>query len=112
MIDYSIVLRSIRPGSQWSLGDCFDYSSLDWHDHSEPPTLNECHDKWEDIHYEHLMSSIRVTRNHLLDISDWTQISDSSVDAKAWRSYRQALRDLPATIADPTQPIEWPEPPK
>ena len=56
--------------------------------------------------------TIRLERNMLLAASDWTQASDAPVDAKAWAKYRQALRDLPETIKDPTAEIKWPDPPK
>lgn len=36
----------------------------------------------------------RRTRNSLLTESDWTQIADAPVDASAWTTYRQALRDI------------------
>lgn len=55
---------------------------------------------------------IRRDRDTLLTASDWTQNPDAPVDAKAWAAYRQALRDLPATIKDPTADVAWPEPPK
>lgn len=56
--------------------------------------------------------NIRVERNRVLAGCDWTQATDAPVDAKAWAAYRQALRDLPATIKDPTQPVDWPTPPE
>jgi hypothetical protein len=59
-----------------------------------------------------LWDQIRSGRNALLAASDWTQTADAPVDAKAWAAYRQALRDLPKTIKDPTAEIKWPEPPK
>jgi hypothetical protein len=37
---------------------------------------------------------IRNTRNQLLSDSDWTQIGDAPVNATAWATYRQALRDI------------------
>jgi len=37
---------------------------------------------------------IRNKRNHLLSDSDWTQIGDAPVNATAWATYRQALRDI------------------
>ena len=37
---------------------------------------------------------IRNKRNQLLSDSDWTQIADAPVDATAWATYRQALRDI------------------
>ena len=37
---------------------------------------------------------IRNTRNQLLSDSDWTQIADAPVNATAWATYRQDLRDI------------------
>lgn len=56
-------------------------------------------------------NDLRNQRDALLAASDWTQTADAPVDTKAWAAYRQALRDLPATIKDPTRPIDWPTPP-
>ena len=39
-------------------------------------------------------SSNRSTRDSLLSDSDWTQVADAPVDATAWATYRQALRDI------------------
>ena len=42
----------------------------------------------------------RWERDRLLTISDWTQANDtnlSSAKVTAWKTYRQELRDLPAT---------------
>ena len=44
--------------------------------------------------YEYVM---RAKRNELLAQSDWTQVADAPVDQEAWATYRQALRDFPAT---------------
>ncbi len=44
--------------------------------------------------YEYVM---RAVRNDLLAQSDWTQVADAPVDRQAWATYRQALRDFPAT---------------
>ena len=44
--------------------------------------------------YEYVM---RAVRNDLLAQSDWTQVADAPVDREAWATYRQALRDFPAT---------------
>ena len=38
---------------------------------------------------------VRNQRNELLQQSDWTQLPDAGVDANAWATYRQALRDIP-----------------
>lgn len=55
-------------------------------------------------------AALRAERNARLSASDWTQVADAPVDAAAWAGYRQALRDLPETTADPASPI-WPKPP-
>ena len=41
---------------------------------------------------------VRLWRNGELAATDWTQVADAPVDASAWATYRQALRDLPDTI--------------
>ena len=58
-------------------------------------------------------ASLRTERNALLVSSDWTQASDSPLtdEVKAsWATYRQELRDLPAT-EDPADPT-WPDAPE
>ena len=52
----------------------------------------------------------RSERNTKLANSDWTQLADSSADATAWATYRQALRDLPSTDGWPHN-ITWPTKP-
>jgi|TARA_R100001460_G_scaffold96624_1_gene139035 hypothetical protein len=57
---------------------------------------------------------MREQRNTLLAKSDWTQSSDSplSSDKKAeWATYRQALRDLPATVGT-VKAFTWPTKPE
>ena len=41
---------------------------------------------------------LREERNRLLAVSDWTQSKDVTLsNESAWKTYRQALRDLPAS---------------
>lgn len=58
---------------------------------------------------EQQWSVVRAERNAKLAASDWTQLPDTPVDAAAWATYRQALRD----ITDQEDPfnILWPEQP-
>lgn len=53
---------------------------------------------------------VRADRNKRLADCDWTQLADATVDAAAWATYRQALRDLPQTQTDPFN-IVWPTSP-
>jgi len=50
---------------------------------------------------DNMAASNRDTRNNLLSQSDWTQVADAPVDATAWATYRQALRDI-------TDHANWP----
>ncbi len=53
---------------------------------------------------------LRIERDRLLAASDWTVLGDSPTPTAAWKTYRQALRDLPANTTDPFNPV-WPTPP-
>lgn len=59
------------------------------------------------------LAELRRRRDSLLRASDWTQAMDAPLTSAvldAWRAYRRALRDLPATTLDPRNP-QWPLPP-
>ena len=54
---------------------------------------------------------VRNSRNRLLIESDWTQNRDVVLSNDAeWKTYRQALRDLPANTTDWANP-PWPTKP-
>ena len=54
-------------------------------------------------------NSVRAERNQLLEDTDWQASSDYTM-SDAQKTYRQALRDLPATNVDPTK-IVFPDAP-
>lgn len=54
---------------------------------------------------------LRIQRNALLSATDHKMVADAPWDTAPWASYRQALRDLPASTADPRQ-AQWPRPPE
>jgi len=58
---------------------------------------------------ESAWSSLRTKRTKLLAESDWMANSDVTM-SDAWRTYRQALRDLPANTSDAANPV-WPTKP-
>ena len=110
-MDIPVILETIRPDSEWAMsGEA--YEDLEWFSDDPKPTLAEIEKAWPGVQAERKWRPIRAKRNALLAVSDWTQTVDAPVDAKAWAVYRQALRDLPASIKDPTAEIKWPEPPK
>ena len=53
---------------------------------------------------------IRAQRDALLASSDYTQVADAPGDTSAWATYRQALRDIPASQSD-VDNITWPTEP-
>ena len=57
-------------------------------------------DYWEEL---------RAKRNQLLADTDYLALVDTTLSADM-RTYRQALRDLPANTSDPVNP-SWPTPP-
>ena len=58
-----------------------------------------------------LWEKLRVERDDLLFDSDWTQVRDITLaNDNDWKTYRQALRDLPANTSDPANPT-WPTKP-
>lgn len=55
------------------------------------------------------LERLRTKRNNLLKESDWRAVSDLTMSDE-WKTYRQALRDLPANTSDPANPT-WPNEP-
>ena len=53
-----------------------------------------------------LRQNLRAERNARLAETDYFALSDSTLTDEM-RTYRQALRDLPANTADPANPV-WP----
>ena len=50
---------------------------------------------------EVFLMRLRHWRDQELIRTDWTQVEDSPVDKASWATYRQALRDLPSSNANP-----------
>ena len=55
-------------------------------------------------------SGVRAQRNSLLAASDWRAMPDAPTMSADWTNYRQALRNLPSTQADPDN-VVFPEEP-
>jgi len=68
------------------------------------------------LHNEDALKALRIKRDVLLRESDWTQLQDAPISQTtqdAWKVYRQALRDLPATLGEKSLvEVEWPKEPK
>jgi hypothetical protein len=80
------------------LTDQVGLTELGWVEHMPIPEEPEITKAQIDI-------GIRNLRTHLLQQSDWTQVVDApltSAQKAEWATYRQQLRDMPATFASAT----------
>lgn len=64
----------------------------------------------DEVDNELYLIRMRYWRDTELARTDWTQIADAPTDKASWATYRQALRDLPTSNADPRK-IELPNAP-
>jgi len=67
--------------------------------------------EWSDGATNRKKSKLRNKRKELLEEADWqiNKIEDASGDPSAWRTYRQALRDI--TKASDLDNVTWPTKP-
>ena len=89
-------VAALKPGATWSLnGD--DYSGLEWLDSSQTkPTETEINSKISELDNAEPMRLLRIERDARFVKTDWRASSDLTL-TDAWKTYRQALRDLPAS---------------
>jgi len=74
------------------------YDSMDLLGKEKPPREEFIAKVNENIP-KYLLEELREKRNKLLVESDWTQFRDVVLaDDEAWKTYRQALRDLPSKV--------------
>ena len=103
--DISTALALLRPNSEWVL-DGEDYSGLNWLDSgTTKPTETEINNKITELDNLEVMKLLREERDRLLFETDWRASSDLTL-SDAWKNYRQALRDLPAS-ASPTMNSDY-----
>ena len=95
-------LKELKPEAIWTLNGN-NYSDLIWQDSSKTnPTEAEINAKISELDAAESMRLLRKERNSLLNKTDWTQNDDVPTETQTkWQTYRQQLRDLPAT-ASPT----------
>ena len=92
-------LLTLKPNTEWSWTGT-DYSGLNWLDSSTKPTESAIDAEVTRLNNAEPMKLLRAERDRLLTLTDWRASSDLTL-ADAWKTYRQALRDLPAS-ANPT----------
>ena len=91
--DITHALQSLKPGAQWVLRGN-DYSGLEWLDSSQTkPTETEVNSKISELDNAEAMRLLRIERDARIVKTDWRASSDLTL-TDAWKTYRQALRDI------------------
>ena len=96
--DITHALQALKPKALWTLrGE--DYSGLEWQDSSQTkPTETEVNSKISELDNAEPMRLLRIERDARIAKTDWRASSDLTL-SNAWKTYRQALRDLPASAS-------------
>ena len=101
-------LYSLRPGAEWAMQG--EEETLQWLDTEQTePTAQEIADEIARLQADEPWQELRERRNLLLAQTDYLALSDVTL-TEDMRTYRQALRDLPANTTDPANPT-WPTKP-
>mgnify|MGYP001182466407 CR=1 FL=1 len=97
MITLMQAIQELRPGAQCRIsGDT--YNDIMWDDENQRiPTEDEVNEKLKELQTNEPFKLLREERNKLIAETDWTQGRDVTLSNDLdWRTYRQALRDLPS----------------
>ena len=93
--DIADALLSLKPNKQWVMRSS-EYSGLEWLDSGTAPTESEINAEITRLTNLEPMKLLRVERDKRLAACDWRAGSDLVI-SDAWKTYRQALRDLPTS---------------
>ena len=89
-------LMSLKPNGEYTWTGT-DYSGLVG---SDKPTESEIDTELTRLTNAEPMRLLRIERNSRLTACDWTQSRDITLsNDDAWKTYRQALRDLPISAS-------------
>ena len=91
-------LIELAPNSSFAVkGDT--YADIVWKNTEiTKPTETEVNNKISELQNAEPMRLLRIERDSRLTSCDWRASSDLTL-ADAWKTYRQALRDLPASAS-------------
>ena len=95
-------LRALAPNAEWSCEDT--YSSIIWHkmNGDDEPSESAINTKITAINNAKPMEELRRQRDSKLTETDWVVTKADETSAAVsndWKTYRQALRDLPASAS-------------
>ena len=120
-------LVALKPGAIWTLPNnptaTNDYERLVWQDESQTkPTEDEVNAKVTELVNAYPMKLLRDNRDRLILQTDWRIVMAKETGTNipaAWKTYSQALRDLPASSTPKLNSddnldmssVTWPTPP-
>ena len=90
-------ISSLKPNKKWSWSGT-DYSNFTWLESDTAPTEAEIDAEVTRLNNAEPMRQLRIERDARLTACDWRASSDLTI-SDAWKTYRQALRDLPASAS-------------
>ena len=90
-------LLNLKPSTDWSWRG-YEYSDLIWTDSSTKPTESAIDAEVTRLNNAEPMRLLRVERDKRLTACDWRASSDLTL-SDSWKTYRQALRDLPVSAS-------------
>ena len=90
-------VNSLKPNKKWSWSGS-DYSGFTWLESDTAPTESEIDAEVTRLNNAESMRLLRVERDKRLTACDWRASSELTI-SNAWKTYRQSLRDLPASAS-------------
>tara|TARA_B100000941_G_C28215347_1_gene403969 strand:+ start:103 stop:471 length:369 start_codon:yes stop_codon:yes gene_type:complete len=98
IIDIHRALIELYPDGAGYMQQGLQYSGLKWTDSRPKPTEAEIQAKIAELEALEPMRLLRLERNRRLTETDWRMHNDyPGSNQEKWKTYRQTLRDLPAT---------------
>tara|TARA_B100000519_G_scaffold64696_1_gene54963 strand:- start:158 stop:535 length:378 start_codon:yes stop_codon:yes gene_type:complete len=97
-------LHDLAPNAEWSIGGEQVYKNIIWHKGNghEKPSESAVNAKITEIENAQPMVELRRQRDAKLALTDWVVTKANETGgavANNWKTYRQALRDLPASAS-------------
>ena len=110
MIYKDDAILALRPGASFKIVD----GVVEWLDETlTEPTADEITAKYDELVAAQPLNEVRVVRNQKLTETDWlvTMHKEKGTNIPtAWKTYRQALRDI-TDSATSLDDVTWPEKP-
>ena len=120
----ALALNALVPDCAFGCGDTYD--SIEWYstNTANMPSEDDINVKIDELKAAEPFRLLRIERNRRLAECDWVVTKNAEYGyniSKEWRTYRQALRDLPSITYKPEMDgdgvlkmdsVAWPTPPE